>query len=73
MAGNVELGHHANAAIVRIGDEVANLLLRVVAARRTLAVQLREMLALDAEALVVGKMPVQARSSSRRPCRRGCA
>ena len=59
VAGNVELGHHADAAIVRVGDELANFFLRVEHAVGTGAGQLGKYFALDAEALVVGKMPVQ--------------
>ncbi len=59
MAGNVELRDHANAAIVRVGDEVADFILRVEHSVRSHAGELGELLALGAEALIVGKMPVE--------------
>ena len=59
MPGNVELGHHADTAIVRVGDKLPNLRLRVKHVVRAHPRQLGELLALGAESLVVGKMPVQ--------------
>ena len=59
MAGNVELRHHADAAVARVGHDVADLVLRVVEAVGALLVQLGEALALHAEALVVGEVPVE--------------
>ena len=59
VAGNVELGDHADAAIVRVGDQVANLGLRVEHAVGAHAGELGKHFALDAESLIVGQMPVQ--------------
>src|SRR5208283_4259622 len=59
MARDVELGKHADASIMRVGEEVANLVLRIVHAVRTHPCQLRKLLAFDAEALIIRKMPVQ--------------
>ena len=59
VAGHVELGHHANAAVVRVGNHVANLLLRVEAAVRALFLQQRKLFALHREALVFRKVQVQ--------------
>ncbi len=59
VAGNVELRHHADAAIVRVGDEFANLVLRIKHSVGTRARQLGKHFALDAKSLVVGEMPVQ--------------
>ncbi len=59
VTGHVELRNHANAALMCVGDEVANLRLRVIESAGTVFLQLWELLALDAESLIVGKMPVQ--------------
>jgi hypothetical protein len=59
VAGHVEFRNDANAAILRVGDELPNFRLRVVQAVGAHLLQLRKSLALDAEALVVGQMPVQ--------------
>ena len=59
VSGNVELGDHADAAIVRVGDEVANFVLRIEHAVGAHARELGKYFALDAESLVIGKMPVQ--------------
>ncbi len=59
VTGHVELGHHADAAIVRVGDEIADFILRIKQALGTHAGEFGEYFALDAESLVVGKMPVQ--------------
>jgi hypothetical protein len=58
VAGNVELGHHANAAIAGVGDELADFVLRVIHAVGAHAGEPGKFLALDAESLVVGKVPV---------------
>ena len=59
VARNVEFGDHANAAIAGVCDNLAHLFLRVVQSIGTEHVQFREALAFDAEALVVGEMPVK--------------
>src|ERR1019366_3729136 len=59
VAGDVELGHHADAAIMRVCNEVANLVLRVKHPVGAHSRKLGKDLALDTETLVVGKMPVQ--------------
>ena len=59
MARHVELGDHADAAIARVRDHLAHLILRVVLAVGAHLLQLRKALALDAEALVIGKVPVE--------------
>src|SRR5215472_1392170 len=59
MAGRVELWNNADAAIMRIRDEVADLSLCVVVAFRSHARQFGKHLALDAKSLIVGKVPVQ--------------
>ncbi len=59
MAGHVEFRNHADAAVARVGDHVADLVLRVVVAVRALLLQLWIALAFNAEALVVREMPVE--------------
>ena len=59
VAGNIELGHHANAAVARVRDHIANLLLRVVKTIGAELLQLRKTLALDAKTLVVGEVPME--------------
>ena len=59
MARGIELGQHADTAIVRVGNQTTNFVLRVIQTIGTHFVQLRKLLGLDAEALVVGKMQVQ--------------
>ena len=59
VAGHVELRHHADAARGGVGDDLAELVLRVVLAVRPHLVQPRMALALHAEALVLGEVPVQ--------------
>ena len=59
MAGSVELRDYPNAAIVRVGNEVADFSLRVVQPLGPHLLQLRKSLALHAEALIVREMPVQ--------------
>src|SRR5260370_26978412 len=59
VAGCVELGNDPDTAIMSIGDEFADFALRVIEAFRSHLMQLGELLALDAETLIVGEMPVQ--------------
>ena len=58
MAGNVELREHADATIVRVCQKFADFVLRVEESLGAHFVQLRKLLALDAEALIVGQVPV---------------
>ena len=59
MSRDIELGHYPDAAVAGVGDDLAHLVLGVVAAIGPQLVKLREDLALDPEALVLGKVPVQ--------------
>jgi hypothetical protein len=59
VARDIEFGNHANTSILRIRDHFANLFLRVIKAVGTELLQLGKPLALDAEALVVGEMPME--------------
>ncbi len=59
MARHVELGDHANSAIARIPNDIADLLLRVVLPVRALLLQQGNDFAFDAETLVFREMPVK--------------
>src|SRR6267378_2775608 len=59
VAGHVEFGDDANAAVAGVGDEVANFVLGVVETVGALRVKLGEFLAFGSEALVFGEMPVE--------------
>jgi hypothetical protein len=59
VAGDVEFWDHADAAVVRVGDQVADFILRVEHAVGAHAGELGKYFALDAESLVVGEVPVQ--------------
>ena len=59
VARHIEFRNHANAALARVRNQIANFVLRVVQAIRAHFLQLGKFLALDAEALVVRKMPVK--------------
>ena len=59
MAGHVEFGDDADAAVARVGDDLADLVLRVEIAVGAHLLQLRKSLAFDAEALIVGEVPVE--------------
>ena len=59
VAGHVELGDYANAAIAGIGNQVANFILGVIEAVGALLLQFRKFVAFDAEPLIVGKVPVE--------------
>src|SRR5579871_3470938 len=52
VSRHVEFGYHADAAIARVSDHVANLILRVIVAIGTELVQFWKALALDPESLV---------------------
>ena len=54
MAGHVEFRHHADAAIVRVGNQVTDLFLRVVHPVGAITGQLGKNLAFRAESLIVG-------------------
>src|SRR5579864_2773490 len=56
---HIEFRNYANAAVTRVVDHVADLVLGVVQAVRTQFVQLGKALAFDTEALIVGKVPVK--------------
>ena len=59
MAGDVEFRHHANAAVARVGHHAADLVLGVEQAVGALLMQFGETLALHAETLVLGEVPVK--------------
>ncbi len=59
MARDIEFRHNANTALAGICDDFASLLLRVEEAVGAHSGQLGEDLALDAEALIVGQVPVE--------------
>ncbi len=59
MAGNVEFRNDANAALVGVGEQAANLFLGVIEAIGAVFVQLGEAFAFDAEALIFREVPVE--------------
>src|SRR3954452_3462921 len=59
VSGHIEFRDDTNATIVGIGDEVTNLILRVVKAVGAQLLELGITLTLDAETLVVGQVPVK--------------
>lgn len=59
VARHLKLRHDANTACASIADNLGDILLGVVEAIRPHDGELREELAIDAEALVLGKMPVE--------------
>src|SRR6266403_1384538 len=59
MAWGVEFWKNANTTVVCVGDQLANLVLRVVQTIRAHLVQPGKALALDSKALVVGEMKVE--------------
>ncbi len=59
VPGHIKFRHDADAAIARIGNHVTNLILRVIQAVRSQLVEFRKFPALDAEALVFRKVPVE--------------
>ncbi len=59
MARHLKLRDDADAAIVRVGHELANLALRVIQAVGPCLLQLGKALALNTESLVVVQVPVQ--------------
>src|SRR3984893_1939918 len=56
---SLELPQHADAAVVRVGNEITNVILGVIQAIGTHLMQPGKLLALDAKTLVVGKMQMQ--------------
>ena len=59
MTGDVEFWNYADTAVAGISNEFANFRLCVKEAVGGFALQLGELLALHAEALVVGEVPVE--------------
>ena len=59
MTGHIELRHNADATGARIADNLPRLFLGVELPVGPHAGQLRKYFALDAEALIVGKVPVE--------------
>src|SRR5437588_9683941 len=59
MARGVEFWKNANTTVVCVGNQLANLFLRVVQTIRAHLVQPGKALALDSKALVVGEMKVE--------------
>src|SRR6266542_2527375 len=59
VARHIELGNHADAAIMGVRNDLANLFLRVVEAIGAHFLQLREPLALNAKSLIVRQVPVE--------------
>src|ERR1700758_3121516 len=59
VAGYIELRHHANTALARIGNNLAHLLLSIELAIRADSRELRIDLAFGAETLVVAQVPVE--------------
>ena len=59
VTGHIKFRHDANAAVARIGNQVADFFLGVKLAVGTLFLQLRKFLALHAKAFVVRKVPVK--------------
>ena len=59
VAGHLKLRHDADAAVVRVGDDLARLLLRVEEAVGALRCERGESEALHPEALVFGEVPVE--------------
>src|SRR5262249_558068 len=59
VARHVKLRHHADATVARVGDDVPDLLLRVVPPAGRHLLQFGKALAFYAKALIVRKMPVQ--------------
>ena len=59
VAGHVELRHDADAAGAGVGDDVPGLFLGVVEAIGAGGSELGKELALDAEALILGEVPVE--------------
>ena len=56
---HIELWHDANAAFSRVSDQIPDFVLGIEQSVRAHLMQLRKFLALDPEALIFGKMPVQ--------------
>src|SRR5579864_1592398 len=58
VSGYVEFGYDANAAVVGVGDQVANVILGVIKAVGAFFLQLGKGLAFHAKSLVIGKVEV---------------
>ena len=59
MAGNIELGDHADAAVARVFNHVADLVLGIEIAVRAHLLELGIELTFHAKALIVGEVPVK--------------
>ena len=59
MAGHIEFRHQANAAIARVGDQVADFILRVIKGVGAQFVKFRKFPALHTKALVLREVPVE--------------
>src|SRR5215467_8392727 len=59
VAGHLQFGHHPDSAVARISNHIADFLLRVIRSAGTHFVQFGKFPALEAEPLVVGKVPVK--------------
>ena len=59
MPGNIKLRHYANAAVTRVGDDLAHLVLCIEETIGAERVEFGKLLALDAKALVLCQMPVK--------------
>src|SRR5579863_8573219 len=59
MARHVEFGNHPNTSVVGIIDDAADFVLRVVEAVGAESLELRKELRFDAEALIVGQVPME--------------
>src|SRR5450755_2701323 len=59
MAWDIEFRYHPDSSIAGVGDNLADLLLRIKLPVGTHALQLGEKLALDAKTFVVGEVPMK--------------
>src|SRR5258706_5211755 len=59
VAGNIKFRHYPNAALARISNNLAHLILRIEQTIGAERVELGELLTFDAKALVLGQMPMK--------------
>src|SRR5207245_10928946 len=59
VSRHIELCHHANAVFSRVSYQIPDFVLCIEQSVRAHLMQLSKVLALDPEALIFGKMPVQ--------------
>src|SRR5213076_516304 len=59
VTGNIKLGHYSNAAVTRVGNDLAHLVLCVEEAVGTKRMELGKFFTLDAKALVLGEVPMK--------------